>query len=125
MSEVINGEDVKTSLDRIARTTDGQVLYRYLQKIRMGITPAAAPECALRANEGRRSFAADLMAFMAEGIADSDRACITFAVAKPAPISGRGSLRRIHADTPVAGYDAGYDADSVADTPVAAGGSAS
>ena len=107
MSELIAADDFKQAMDRIARSTDGGVLYRYLQKVRMGVTPLDAPERALPMNEGRRSFAADLMAFMAEGIADSDRYAVTFAVAKPAALghAARGAGRRITADTRVDGWD--------------------
>jgi hypothetical protein len=46
------------------------------------------------------------MAYMAEGIANNDRSCVTFAVAKPVPTTGtRGAGRRVTADTFVAGYD--------------------
>lgn len=94
MSEEISSDDVTEALDRIARTTDGQTLYRYLQKIRLGTTDPAMNESALRDNEGRRRFAADLMAHMGKGIADSDRYAITFTVAKPvATGGGRQSAR--------------------------------
>lgn len=108
MSEEISSDDIKAALDRIARTADGQALYRYLQKIRLGLTPPDAKQRALRANEGRRSFAADLMAHMGKGIADSDRYAVTFAIAGPVDTRagrGRGAGRRVTADTVVDGYD--------------------
>jgi hypothetical protein len=103
MSEEIDFERVKDAWDRIARTPDGLVIYRHLQRLRMGL---ATDMSALPAFEGRRSLAADLMAFMSEGIAENDRACVTFAVAKPVATSGtRGAGRRVTADTFVPGYD--------------------
>ena len=66
---------------------------------------ANADDSALPRLEGRRRLAADLMAYMAEGIADNDRACVTFAIAKPVAATGtRGAGRRVTADSFVAGY---------------------
>lgn len=106
MTEEITSDDIKDVMDRIARTADGQLLYRYLQKIRMGVMPLDANQRALRANEGRRSFAADLMAHMGKGIADSDRYAVTFAIAGPVDTRSRsrGAARRVTADTYVPGY---------------------
>lgn len=110
MTEEVTDVHVKDALKRIGASTDGRVLYLYLQKVRMGITPDSAPERALPVNEGRRSFAADLMAFMAEGIESGRDACITFAVAKPAAVADfRGARRRVTADTFVAGWDGPAD----------------
>ena len=103
MSAEIEFQQIKDAWDRVARTPDGLVIYRHLQRLRLGL---ATDMSALPQFEGRRSLAADLMAYMAEGIAENDRACVTFAVAKPAPVSGtRGAGRRVTADTFVAGYD--------------------
>jgi len=103
MSAEIEFQQIKDAWDRVARTPDGLVIYRHLQRLRLGL---ATDMSALPQFEGRRSLAADLMAYMAEGIAENDRACITFAVAKPAPVSGtRGAGRRVTADTFVAGYN--------------------
>jgi hypothetical protein len=108
MSEQIDIEQIKQAWDRVARTADGQVIYRHLQRIRMGLAPENVPDSALPRLEGRRSLAADLMAFMSEGIAENDRSCITFAVAKPAAASTgtRGAGRRIGPEHFVPGYDA-------------------
>ena len=106
MSEQIDFEHIKEAWDRIARSPDGLVIYRHLQRICMGRAPENVPDSALPRLEGRRSLAGDLMAFMAEGIADNDRACVTFAIAKPtAGIAGRGAGRRISAEHFVPGYD--------------------
>jgi hypothetical protein len=103
MSEEIDFERIKDAWDRIARTPDGLVIYRHLQRLRMGL---ATDMSALQTFEGRRSLAADLMAFMSEGVAENDRACITFAVAKPVAVSPtRGAGRRVTANTFIAGYD--------------------
>ena len=112
MSEVITSDDIADVMDRIARSPDGQLLYRYLQKVRMGLAPVDADERALPRFEGRRSFAADLMAHMGKGIADSDRYAVTFAIAEPVDTRSRprGAGRRVTADTFVPGYsDAGPD----------------
>ena len=101
---MIEPDDIKDAWDRIARTPDGLLIYRHLQRIVMGT--AGPDDGALPRLEGRRRLAADLMAYMAEGIADNDRACVTFAVAKPTSIAGtRGAGRRVTADTFVPGYD--------------------
>jgi hypothetical protein len=103
MSDLIEFEEIKQAWDRVARSRDGLVIYRHLQKLRLGL---ATDYGALQMFEGRRSLAADLMAFMSEGIADNDRACVTFAVAKPTTIaSTRGAGRRISAEHFVPGYD--------------------
>jgi len=94
MANEIDNERIKDAWDRIARTQDGVIAYRHLQRIRLGIVTATADLGALQINEGRRSLAADLMAFMAEGVADNDRACITFAVAKPVAVAGTGTDAR-------------------------------
>jgi len=101
---MIDGQDIKDAWDRIARTPDGLLIYRHLQRILMGT--AGLDDSALPRLEGRRRLAADLMAFMSEGIADNDRACVTFAVAKPVATGGtRGAGRRIGPEHFVAGYD--------------------
>jgi hypothetical protein len=111
MSEDVTSDDIKKAFDRIARTYDGQMVYRYLQKIRLGLTPLEASECALQRNEGSRTLAADLMGFMYEGIADSDRYAITFAVAKPIELRAtRGAARRIGPEHYVPGWDGPGDA---------------
>jgi len=103
---MIDNKDFQQAWDRVARTHDGLVIYRHLQRVVMGLAPADIHERALPHFEGRRSLAADLMAFMSEGIAENDRACITFAIAKPAASSGtRGAGRRISAATFISGYD--------------------
>lgn len=106
---MIEQKDVKEAIDRIARSADGQMLYRFLQRTVCGIPDSGMSDGALRQFEGRRSFAAELMAHMAEGIADSDRYAITFARANPGPDAQsrpRGAGRRVTADTFVPGWDA-------------------
>jgi len=89
---MIENKDIAQAWDRVARTQDGLIIYRHLQRILMGT--ANADDSALPRLEGRRRLAADLMAFMAEGVADNDRACITFAVAKPVAVAGTGTDAR-------------------------------
>ena len=103
---MIENKDMQDAIDRIARTADGLLLYRLLQKVLCGTVAAQSDQGALQFNEGRRTLARDLMAFMSEGIAENDRSCVTFAVAKPIATTGhRGAGRRITADTFITGYD--------------------
>lgn len=115
----IDQKDCREALDRIARTPDGLLLYRYLQRICLGITPASAPKRALPVNEGRRTFAAELMAHMAEGIGDNDRSCITYSIGKRASgtgdsDAGRRGTRRVSLDAddanPIDAFIAEYNA---------------
>ena len=101
---MIDNKDIQEAWDRVARTQDGLIIYRHLQRILMGT--ANADDSALPRLEGRRRLAADLMAFMSEGVAENDRACVTFAVAKPVAVTPtRGAGRRVTANTFVPGYD--------------------
>ena len=110
MTEVIEYDELKDAWDRIARTRDGLTVYRHLQRVRLGLAPDNVPDSALPRLEGRRSLAADLMAFMAEGIAENDRACITFAIAKPVPVGAtRGAGRRIGPEHYISTYDGPAD----------------
>jgi hypothetical protein len=115
MSDELTDRDLREAVDRIARTADGIYLYRYLQKVLCAITSETANECALRRNEGRRSFAAELMGLMAEGLRDSGSAAdtpVTFALAGARSVARpHGAARRVTADTFVSGWD-GADADS-------------
>ena len=88
MSEV-SDDDLKLAIDRIARTPDGVTLYLYLQKALCGVVSDGS-ERSLQSDHGRRSFARDLMALMAEGIALSDRSRpVTFRLASAVERSGR------------------------------------
>lgn len=64
---MIDLKDIDKVLDRIARTPDGEALYRFLQKEAQSL-PADGSVGALRSHDGRRSFALDLMGHMAKGI---------------------------------------------------------
>jgi hypothetical protein len=100
---MIENNDMKEAIDRIARTPDGLLLYRLLQKVLCGTVAAQSDHGALQINEGRRTLARDLMAYMAEGIADNDRTCVTFAVARPATVgadSGTSARRKYLASIP-------------------------
>ena len=66
-------EDMHKAIDNIARTEDGQLLYLYFQKTLCSTVANATADalCALPMNEGRRKYAAELMALMAKGIEES------------------------------------------------------
>lgn len=105
---IVNDDDLKKALDRIARTADGELLYRYLQRELIAIPAVADPsDGALRENLGHRRFAAKLMGLMAEGIdsvgqaddtsGDGQRRTerpVVFVAAKPARIGGSGESAR-------------------------------
>lgn len=111
----ITQDDCKQALDRIARSPDGQIFYRFLQRTLCAV--CLDPDLgALRGHEGRRMFAAELMAIMAEGIADSDRYAITFVRASRDPSAqprARGAGRRVTDDTFVPGWDTAANVDSL------------
>lgn len=70
---MIDDNDIAQAFDRIARTPDGETIYRHFQKRLMGTLADHAPEdSALRTEHGMRRFAAELMAMMARGIDESD-----------------------------------------------------
>jgi hypothetical protein len=104
---MIDNQDIAEALDRLARTPDGGMLYRFLQKTLMTVSQPSANDGALRQMEGRRMFASELMGHMSEGIAESDRTAITFASSAAARTSlgPRGAARRVSLDTPIAGWD--------------------
>lgn len=111
---MISDDDMKKALDAIARTHDGELLYRYLQKQLCAVaSDAAVREGALPGLEGRRRFAAELMAHMAEGIRESGRAdtTVTFAVSGPRAIGRAAGIGRIRA-----ALAAESDAESGSDT---------
>jgi hypothetical protein len=94
MNDEFANKDFVEAWDRIARTADGQMIYRHLQVIRHGIF-AGEGGGALRRFEGRRSLAADLMAHMAKGIEASGgtERPIVYALQKPADVGKRQSAR--------------------------------
>ena len=125
MTDTIENKDMIEAIDRIAMTDDGALLYLYLQKTLCGVSGAGTEERALSRLEGKRSFAAELMALMAEGIRNSGRSSnrpVTFAVSGSRRIgSGQhdgGSRfdpgpgqRRVSANTYVSGWDQRSGAD--------------
>jgi hypothetical protein len=116
---MIETRHMAEAMDRIARSADGQMFYRFLQKVLCETLADGASDGALREQEGRRRFAAQLMANMAEGIQDSDRHAITFAriARSDADTRPRGAARRVTADTFVAGYSDPADAGPASDPP--------
>jgi hypothetical protein len=103
MSAEFTTAEINDAWDRIARTSDGQIIYRHLQKLVMALS---ADVSALPVHEGGRILARNLMSLMAQGIVDSDRYAIAFPAGKPAGIAAtRGAGRRITAEHFVPGYD--------------------
>jgi hypothetical protein len=66
----IDDKTLQDALYRIARTDDGLLLYRYLQKTLCGVIQSA-DSSALNQDNGRRTFASELMAQMSKGIEES------------------------------------------------------
>jgi hypothetical protein len=107
MTEELDFQQTIDAWDRLARTPDGLIIYRHLQRLVLGTEPAGN-DSALPRLEGRRRLAADLMGFMADGIRDYDRACVTYTIAERTdrePRSTRGAGPRIGPNTFVPSYD--------------------
>jgi len=123
VSEEITTPEINEAWDRIARTSDGGIIYRHLMRLVM----AAAPDdSALPRHEGARTLAANLMRLMAKGIADSDRYCVAFVTRTGSePERSRGAGRRITERTFIAGYDAGGIPEPSADKSNGGAGAAS
>jgi len=69
---MISDEDLDKALDRIARTADGELLYRFCQrKLMEALADHSPKQGALRVAHGERRFAQLLMAKMAKGIDES------------------------------------------------------
>jgi hypothetical protein len=107
MTISIETDEIREAIDRIARTPDGHLLYRFFQKTLCAVAAGNVDDGALRQHEGRRRFASEMMGLMAKGIDDSDRYAITFSVsgAVRANSGPRGAGRRVTLDTHVPGYD--------------------
>ena len=114
-ASMIEDKRFHASIDAIARTDDGRLLYLFLQKRLMGV-PTAISDGALYSDLGERTFAAKLIGLMAKGIAESggrndksehrqpDEQPIVFAVRRPVAVADRhGAKRRVNADTVVPG----------------------
>lgn len=109
---MIQIEVMTNAIERIATTSDGELLYLWLQRElqRVGMTSDLG---ALQMLEGRRLLAHDLMNMMATGI--DERAQRTGSIqqppvvfARPGPVAVsrvRGAGRRISDDTTVPGFD--------------------
>lgn len=109
--EIIADQDMREAIARIALTTDGVLLYRFLQRELQRIT-RTSDAGTLQVLEGRRTYAHDLMGLMAPAIeaASSDGpgsisdTPIVFAGRGPAvvrPISG--ARRRVPPSEPEPG----------------------
>lgn len=107
---MISADDMRKAFDRIARTEDGAAIYLYFQKQLCAVSTDTVSQCALPRLEGRRSFAAELMSLMAEGIeasaAGRSNPTVTFALAGARRVASPGGAgRRVTLDTHVDGYD--------------------
>jgi len=95
MSEFLTSKEVDEAWDRVARTSDGQIIYRHLMKMALEVSN---DDGALPRREGARTLAFNLMRLMANGIVDNDRYCIAFpgpgAVAVASPATGTGARRK-------------------------------
>ena len=106
MSEEIDTAKIGDIWERIARTTDGQIAYRWLQGVLMS-KASKDDVSALPFLEGRRSLAWDIAHYMAQGIVDSDRYAVTF-VTRIVPRderTSRGAGPRIGREHFVPGWD--------------------
>ena len=104
MAHEIDSQDFIDALDRIARTEDGVILYRFLQKTLCGVTYDTR---VLPTNEGKRMFASQLMGLMAKGISTHDRrdAVVTFSLGSGRANNARpAGGRRVTADSFVPGF---------------------
>jgi len=95
---MIPESEMREAWDRIGRTADGQLAYLYLQRTLMG-TIASNDQGALQADNGRRTFASELMSLMSKGLAESDRTDranrpVVFATGAQPVAVGRRSLPR-------------------------------
>ena len=104
MSDFLTTPEIDEAWDRIARTPDGQVIYRHLMKL---VAEVATDDSALPRREGARTLAHNLMKLMANGIVDNDRYCVAFPAPKPEPRdrASRGAGPRIGPRHFVPGYD--------------------
>lgn len=112
-------DDLHEALDRIARTPDGRIFYRFLQeKLMEAIDPGS--DGALRRDLGERIFAAKLTSLMGKGIQESaggssiddttGGAEPLIVIARPKPVDvgpgrPRGNRPRVDERTFVPGYD--------------------
>jgi hypothetical protein len=87
MSEELTTPEINAAWDRIARSPDGQIIYRHLQKLVMALSTDVS---ALPVHEGGRIVARHLMSLMAQGIVDSDRYAVAFPI-QPVAVTGTGT----------------------------------
>jgi hypothetical protein len=107
------------AIDRIARTPDGAALYVLLQRRVMTIS-VAPTDSALRADEGERRFASQLIGLMAKGVFESGGRTghpgstsgpdgreqpLVVPSPKPVRVAGTGSNRRVNDRTIVPGWN--------------------
>ena len=97
----IDNDLVNEALQRWARTPDGVTFYVALQKVLMGV-PSMNDPGALQENLGRRKFASELMAVMAEAMSETKPSDdprgrpIIYTLAGARAVAGpRGARRRV------------------------------
>ena len=89
---MITDEEMHAAIDRIARTADGELFYRWLQ-LELQRLPLTADQGALLVSHGRRSLASDLMGRMARGLDESGGRTESGSSAdRPVVISRAGSV---------------------------------
>lgn len=107
MSAEIGDKELQEAWDRVARTSDGKMIYLHLQRRLMGVM-TGGDSCTLRADNGERKFAAKLIGLMAKGISESgglSDPIVTFVRAGPVAVSSaHGARRRVTDATFVRGY---------------------
>lgn len=112
---MIDSEELLQALDRIARTSDGQLLYLYFQRVMLELPLEPHPsDSALRDLNGRRSLAGELMGRMAKGMSESGSGTpaerpVVFAPRGAASLGARGSARQrlIASDPELESYRSG------------------
>lgn len=94
-------EEETRAIERIALTSDGRLLHRYLRRVLEAVVDLPDPG-ALRTHNGRRTLARDLMRQMAKGIeadhggrTESQPILASGARAVGAEHVGRGTKRRV------------------------------
>lgn len=107
----VTDDMLKEAIDRIARTPEGALLYRWLQKTLFETLAGEHPDGAFREHNGKRKLASHLMGLMSRGIEDHERAsCVVFRTGRSdndrdGRFRPRPGGRRIPDDAFIPGYD--------------------
>jgi hypothetical protein len=113
----ISTEDLRSAIQRVAQSRDGELLYLWLQKRLMALPVVGCSDSDLQKFEGGRMLAGELFGLMSEGIRlsgrDDSRRPVIFKLAGSERADSRPRFtiaRRVSLDKPVPGYDADPDA---------------